>query len=315
MQLNECISPILCGGLGNNLFQIATAIAYSKDTGIPTIFGYWTSHNSKMLLPENHVSQFAGKPNPYFQKWGGWQPKNSALSIHTMFPNLQWFDNPDPTVDGDYNVINENFYWSFHIDTGTGGVYEPLVLKPGTQFYGYFFNHKYWHHQRAEILKQLQFNLSDVEYVKNKYGQLLQQATVSINVRMHDIAIPGDHELDDRKVLIDQRDFILQAMRVFGLSRTYVITSDRVDWTKQMMSEPEFKRYNTVVIDEDFDHQLILSTLCQDHILTNSTFSFWACYLDPEIEKHRVVYQSTFKQLHSDQMIPYKWIELRWNKC
>ena len=83
------ISPILMGGFGNNLFQIATTIKHSEDNGYPMVFGYWTSYNSKLCLPDSHPSNDAGKPNPYFQPWGGWPGTGwDDFTWRNMFPDL-----------------------------------------------------------------------------------------------------------------------------------------------------------------------------------------------------------------------------------
>ena len=307
----DYISPILCGGLGNNLFQIAATLSYAKDKNYKAKFGYWTSYNSKLKLPIDHISTHAGLPNPYFRQWGGWITKDPSVTISRIFPKLKWFNNPDPTSDGEFNTVNEEYKWGFELDTGSGGEYQPLDINPGTQFYGYFFNHRYWHHNRNYIIKKLEFNKTDLEYVKNKYAYLIEQGPVSINVRVQDLNFPAEQEMFYRADYINQVEFIKDAMRVFGTSRKYVFTSNNVEYTRDILAtDPHFKRYDCTVIDEDFHYQLMLCSLCKDHILTNSTFSFWCCYLNKNIEESRVVYQSNFVQEHSTEMIPYKWISL-----
>ena len=313
MDLSNTISPILCGGLGNNLFQVASALSYAKDKGYDTIFGYWTSFNSKLRLPDDHISDWAGKPNPYFgKKWGGWKTKDDSVSLNTMFPKLNWFENPDPTTDGPFNTTNEEYHWSFEIDTGTAGIYEPFDFGPNTQYYGYFFNKKYWHHNRSYILDQLQFNQTTVNYIKETYKDILDLNPVSINVRVQDPTIASEQEFHNRDSYIDQYDFLASAVKVFGRERTFVITTNNVERTKGIFnSDDRFNGYTFFYIDEDFDKQMVITSLCKDHILTNSTFSFWAIYLDRNAETSKVIYSKTFEEQHSKEMVPYQeWIKL-----
>jgi len=310
---NNKISPILCGGLGNNLFQVATALSYANDKGYDTIFGYWTSFNSKLKLPEDHISDWAGKPNPYFgKKWGGWKTKDDAVALNTMFPKLNWFENPDPTVDGPFNTTNEEFHWSFEIDTGTGGIYEPFNFGTGTQFYGYFFNKKYWHHNRQYILDSLEFNQKDIDYINTTYGHYLELDPVSINIRVQDPTIASEQEFHDRDAYINQSEFVLKALRIFGTRRFYIVTTNDIQKTKEVFKQDErFDSYHFIFIEEDFHRQMMITSLCKDHILTNSTFSFWAVYLNKNIEDSVVVYDKTFEDQHSSEMVPYEnWIKL-----
>lgn len=313
MDLSNTISPILCGGLGNNLFQVATALSHAHDIGCETIFGYWSSYNSKAKLPEDHISDWAGQPNPYFGlKWGGWKTKDDSVALNTIFPKLNWFENPDPTVDGPYSTTNEEFHWSFGIDTGTGGIYEPLSFGANTQFYGYFFNHKYWHHNRKVILDALSFNKQDIQALQDEYITILEQNPVSINVRVQDPTIPSEQEFHNRASYINQADFLFAAVKVYGKNRLFLVTTNNIDSTRKLFEEDErFKGYNFAFIDEDFHKQMMITSLCKDHILTNSTFSFWAIYLNKDLENSQVVYSKTFEEQHSTEMIPYKsWIKL-----
>lgn len=305
--LKDYISPVLCGGLGNNLFQVATSLSYSKDSSVESIFGYWSSHNSMSRLPEDHNSKSAGLPNPFFNKWAGWKTRTD-FNLKDIFPRLNWFENQDPAAPGEFSTLNEIYHWSFGIDTGTGGIYEPLNIKQGDQFYGYFFNKKYWHHNRETLLYNLSFDPDRVNLVKSKYGELLDKKSVSINLRFSDLDVASESEMSYRLGYIDQIEFIVNAISMFGKDSRFIVTSSDQQKSKDLInSDPRLEEYDFVFINEDFDLQLIISSMCTGHILTNSTFSFWCCYLDPNVEWARVIVSKTFEEAHSKEMIPYNW--------
>jgi|MDSZ01.2.fsa_nt_gb hypothetical protein len=301
------ISPILMGGFGNNLFQIATTIKHSEDNGYPMVFGYWTSYNSKLCLPDSHPSNDAGKPNPYFQPWGGWPGTGwDDFTWRNMFPDLPFFDNKDNTVDGIYNTIEERDEWAYKMDTGEGGEYVPLDVIPGQQFCGYFFNHRYWHSSRGSILKYLSFRntyyIENIQYLS--YNFLKHMNTVSINFRIPDTSYAGDKELlEGLEKDLESLQWLGKAMDCFD-NALFVVSSNNVGEAKRILkSEFPDKKFYFVIGSPGY--QMTASIACAHHIMTSSTFSFWCCYLDPKQPMGKTIYSPNFIQRHSDNMIPF----------
>tara|TARA_B100000424_G_C22939800_1_gene500106 strand:- start:528 stop:1478 length:951 start_codon:yes stop_codon:yes gene_type:complete len=310
---SKFISPILCGGFGNNLFQVATAIHHHNVTGHPFIIGYWTSSQSQSRLPVDHVSHDAGKHNPYFQPWGGWSGTNySDFTWPFMFPQLPYFDNPNNIEDGYFNTTNEDAKWAYQYDTGSGGEYIPLDVKPGTQFQGYFFNHKYWHESRDLIKFYLGFGHDyhelGITYVPH---YLKAMTTVSLNIRLPDLDYAGDMELkDDLLKDLEDWDWIERAMNYFPDNTLFLVTSNDSYRAKNIMKEkfPDKKLYFAVGSP---GYQMLLSTQCAHHIVTCSTFSFWCAYLDPKQPMGHTIYSPSFPKRHSKNCIPYDiWVQL-----
>jgi len=306
---SQYISPILMGGFGNNLFQIAATIKYCEDNNYPMIFGYWTSYNSKLCLPENHVSNEAGKPNPYFQPWGGWPGTNfHDFTWHNMFPRLPLFHNEDNTVDGLFNTTEERDEWAYTFDTGETGGYYPLDVLPGQQFSGYFFNKQYWHPNRDTILQFLSFR--NEYYRKNisylSYSFLKQMNTVSLNFRLPETEYAGDKELlEGLQNDLENLDWIGRALDFYGDNALFVVTSNNAAKAKEILkSKFPDKKFYFVVGSPGF--QMTSSIACTHHIMTCSTFSFWCCYLDPKQPMGNTIYSPSFTQRHSENMIPYK---------
>ena len=131
---NNKVSIILCGGIGNNLFQIAALLAYSRTSGYQSIFGYWKSDNSETPLS---VKERDWPKNPYFGKWAGHPVKDENMTLKNLFPALPWFKEQ-------LDTIKEVQKWAYGYEE-EGTKYHPLTIKPGEQVQGYFFNHLYWH--------------------------------------------------------------------------------------------------------------------------------------------------------------------------
>ncbi len=301
------VSPILMGGLGNNLFQIATALKYCDDNNYPVIFGYWSSYNSCKALPNNHPSNAAGKPNPYFQPWGGWPGTDYPdFYWHNFFPQLPFFHNPDNTKGSEFNTLEEDDKYAYRADTGQGGEYVPLDTKPGQQFMGYFFNKEYWHPSRDLILKYLSFRS---KYYEDSVSYLLHvhksMSTVSLNFRLPELEYAGDKELiNGLEEDLESIEWIERAINYFPDTSLFVVTSNKPQEAKRLLRErfPD-KHFYFIVGSPAF--QMVSSVACSHHILTSSTFSFWCCYLDPKQPMGNTIYSPNFTNRHSSNMIPY----------
>ena len=79
-------------------------------------------------------------------------------------------------------------------------------------------------------------------------------------------------------------NYINEAFSYFNLKNYYIlIFSDDIQWCKQ-----NIKLDNCIYITSDiFDdyEQLYLMSLCDDNIISNSSFSWWGSYLNNNINK------------------------------
>lgn len=303
----EVISPILCGGFGNNLFQIAATIQYSYEMDYPFVIGYWTSYNSKTKLPPNHGSSAAGDFNPYFQPWGGWPGTNYRdFTWSNMFPRLPYFKNPDNTIDGAYNATNVDDKYAYGTDPTLPGQYIAIDCKLGQQIQGYFFNKRYWHKARYEVLKYLGFSQSYLYESLSRLPHFLRSMnTVSLNFRLPDSDYAGDVELSENlKKDLEGLDWIRKAINYFPKDILIVVTSNNAEKAKKLLKS-EFPDSSFFFIVGSPGFQMAVSSSCNHHILTSSTFSFWCCYLDPKQPMGHTVYSENFIERHSEHLIPY----------
>ena len=69
-----------------------------------------------------------------------------------------------------------------------------------------------------------------------------------------------------------------------------------------------FPKEKFVYIDEDPYIAVHMMSMCDKHILSNSTLSFWGAYLDKKQENEYTFIHETFFERHPYSMIPYdKW--------
>ena len=74
------------------------------------------------------------------------------------------------------------------------------------------------------------------------------------------------------------KDYYQKAFEVINASN-YLVFSDTIDYAKQIFSE--FKDINFIYIENNhaFEDMYLMSS-CQNNILANSSFAWWAAYIN-----------------------------------
>lgn len=290
---DKTISTILMGGLGNNMFQIATLLSYAKDKGYDPLLGYWTNHQSESSKYSN-LLQRNGR-NQHFDPWGGHEMKNKDISLGDIFPNLPWF----------YGRPNAFEWWfdqrcAWDIDTGQGGLYYDLdnFVKTPTIFQGYFFNKLYWHHNRDYLLKMFEPDKKIIEYINHHYGNLFDNS-ISLHLR---VAEP----IDWYEVPKIPKDWIIDTIDKIDENSKILVFSNQVESARNFCESLGIPKGKFHYIDEDSFICMIMMSMCDKHILSNSTLSFWGAYLDKKQDNPYTYIHNTFFNYHPKTMIPYK---------
>jgi hypothetical protein len=201
--------------------------------------------------------------------------------------------------------VTQKITGNFHV------AFDPAVLdKRGTSYLdGYFQSEKYFH----DIADQLR---QDFTLAKPFQGKTLEIANtikndsnaVSLHVRRGDYLIHRDFggivtEEYYQRAIDHIRDQLPAAK--------FYVFSDDITWCRSelplgplatFVSHPELK---------DFE-ELILMSLCQHHIIANSSFSWWGAWLGQNPEK-TVIAPQKWSNLHEDwykDIIPDLWIRI-----
>ncbi len=143
---------------------------------------------------------------------------------------------------------------------------------------GYFQSWKHFHHHRTKILKTFSPSLHILSDLSQKYGDLLDKPnTVGIHVRTqskrtHDAGIHPFWGMP----------YYEKALNLFPQDSIFIICSDRINWCKKHFSP--LQRNFIYAEGNDGISDLFLLSLCKHNILCNSSYSWWAAYLNQHDE-------------------------------
>lgn len=170
---------------------------------------------------------------------------------------------------------------------------------------GYFQSEKYFEHIKNEVLTEFKFKSEIEEQAKNEIKRVGENI-ISLHVRRTDY-------LEDKSSLphpMKACDFAyyIEALNYFDNSRPVLIFSDEIDWCKKWFTGDRFffSENKTNILD------MCLMTNCLDHIIANSSFSWWGAYLGKNNKKTVISPKKWFSFNDRDDMIivPSDWIRL-----
>jgi hypothetical protein len=260
----------LKGGLGNMLFQIATAISFSTDRSDECFF----PNLSEQINYLNRESTY----NPKL---------NYANEYLELFKNLKI-----KNIEGNSFYIEYPFHYVEHqLPNGE------VIID------GFFQSEKYFKNNRKEILEVLDFSFIDQDILKSKYP-FIGKKTTSIHVRRGDyLSHPNHHPVQSIEYYYKGIELLKNDTELF------VIFSDDIEWFKE-----NIKLENVVYIEEEKDYnELYLMSLCDNNIISNSSFSWWGAWLNENKNKKVIGPKLWFGNKinhNTSDILPESWIKI-----
>lgn len=266
------------GELGNNLFQTATLIELSK------------KHNIPFQLINNRNCYISIKDRP--------------LELEEMF-------------EYSFDYHNEDFLSFIHYKApDTQGIFEytPINLDFSQDIVieGYFQSEKYFENTKNDIINDFFLpKKHNIDYILNKYGSLLQQNNLSIHIR-----VGGDRAtLQHSHKNISTEYYLTAINKIIEIDSTienYIVFSDNIEYCKSLFGDNTNIKY---IENEKNYIDLFLMSMCRYNIIANSTFSWWAAYLNKNSNKIIVApktewFGPTLKHLNLKDLFPQNWITL-----
>lgn len=197
----------------------------------------------------------------------------------------------------------------FRRERGLG--YNPAIESwgDGSYLHGYWQSERYFAHIADQIRRDFTFpgftNTQNAEMAARIGGTL----AIALHVRRGDYLTLGAH------VLCDQAYYDAALARVLdGLegAPTVFVFSDDPDWAKQNLPLPVDK----VVVDfngpeSDFEDMRLMS-LCRHNIIGNSSFSWWAAWLNAHPGKRVAGPAKWFgdPKLGNPDILPEDWVRI-----
>jgi hypothetical protein len=263
----EYVTPILEGGLGNQLFEIAAAYAYAQKT------------QKKFIINQEikEVSVKSNTPRPtYFSNIFQWTQHDNTKNYH-------WIEWKEP-----------HFHYA-----------EIPDLHGNIQLKGYFQSAKYFQEYRKDLIQKIfqpkllsDFSLPFLETHPSVSIHIRRTDYVGNDL------IPVQPITYYQKAIQYLQQHIGPALHLFIFSDDIPWCKNNFN---QILIEHQNETKLYFIGDQneklkDYQELLLMST-CQHHIIANSSFSWWGAYLDPKPNPTIIAPKKWFNHTHNWQDI------------
>jgi hypothetical protein len=229
------------GRFGNQIFQFASTIGIARKMGYEVGF------------PKSNITN--GIP----QKNADNKPFMAKLDI------VECFDIDEKYFSNNLSIkqqVSERF---FHFDN------QLFNISDNTNIDGYLQSEKYFEHCKDEIINTLKIKNNFLN-IANKLLPKNNKELVAIHVRRADYLFLKDYHF------LNGLDYINNAIKSIGDIEKYhfVVCSDDTKWCSEIWGEDN----NFTIINSNSPYvDFTIMTLCNHHIISNSSFSWWSSYL------------------------------------
>lgn len=278
----------LTGGLGNQMFQYA--------------FGRYlaTKHHTSLKLDTSYFDEFKLR-NYELDVFAFQKELILKKDIEKHFNPTTLFGKIRRKI-GNYKIISENKF-----------EYDPSIIENSTancHVIGYWQSEKYFTEVAHEIRQAFTFQAPDNELNEELIREIKNSNAVSIHVRRGDFVTDPKTNQVHGCCSIEYFERAISYVEKKLDYPVFYIFSDDINWVRNNLSilSPHF------FIDHnkrDYDDMRLMS-VCSHNIISNSSFSWWAAWLNPNKNKIVVAPQKWFNDSQKDtrDLIPESWVKI-----
>ena len=292
----------LKGGLGNQMFQYATAYAIHKKFKKKILCDIRLQEEYKKTPPARNV------------------PRNIELDLFDI--DIKTPDKSDlikvMQFNKSYRIRN---YLAYFLDKfeflalrERGRIYESRIFKykyKNLYLDGYWQSEKYFNDFREEILKLYNFNkVKNLAENLKLIRDINLETAVCVNVRRADFLNNPEHNT----VTIDYYKTALNLLlKKIGRNVELYIFSDDISWCKKNFTfSPRINFMEENRIGDRYYNYLYLMTCFKNYIIPNSSFAWWGAWLSSAKNKIVIVPKKWSGLVHEDKIdiVPNSWIKI-----
>lgn len=278
----------LMGGLGNQMFQYAIGRNLSL------------KHNVPLKIDLSFLNNRNMSPNFVY--------RNYELDIFNINADFS-FDDVD--VDQIFTInepISQYTQYSHELMNQSDSLIQSgmsIILDGHWQTPLYF--EKFEHQVRQDFTFRDKIELADIK-ITDMLKAITDSESVLINIRRTDYLNTDFHG-------VMGMDYINTAKSIMGIkvkNPHYFIFSDDIEWCSQNLNDSNMTIVDHSYKGDRFTYYLQLMSRCKNFIIPNSSFAWWAAWLNDNPEKLVVSPKAWFNRpdMNMSDITPKNWIRI-----
>jgi len=285
----------LRGGLGNQLFQYAAGLSLSKYHRVPVKVDV-----NDLRHPDEVTGTLRNFELQHLVEPPAIASDNEINAVTNKGVVARYFQKLLPSYQR--TIYNEK---KFEFDGNFFKSKKDIYLK------GYRQSEKYFLRCATEIRSAFQFKPSLIIEVEKFSDQLAKKESVSIHIRR------GDYT---NTALLDyhgtaSQEYYQEAIYKIASSidnPSFFVFSDNIEWVKQNLTFTHPVQFVSGTLTKNHYDDFFLMSHCKHNIIANSSFSWWAAWLNANPDKIVVAPKKWFNKadLDTKDLIPESWIRL-----
>lgn len=291
----------LSGGLGNQMFQYAACKALSIKKNLPLYFDI-----SDLVRRGDHDGFILNKVFKINIDLINTELKKTILGV---------YDNKiTKYLARNFSIFNLSKSYilekTFHYEDIS------ILFKNNAYVEGYWQSPLYFQEYSNMIFNDFRFSDEIKAFNKSTAYKIIESNSVSIHLRFGDYMNNSNSNIYYRLT----NEYFLKCIKYFILntsSPTFFIFSDNINLAKTIIGCSENYYYVENNILPSAGSDMYLMSLCKNNIISNSTFSWWAAWLNSNVNKVVICPDNWFNKdfasknnINIKDLYPKEWIKI-----
>ena len=287
------ISQIL-GGLGNQMFQYAAGRALSCSVSTNLLLD--TSHFKRYKLHNGyelnsffniHAEEASNSDIKYLLGW------RSPKLVRRLLKRLNL-----GALNGSNYLLQEGFAYSSRY----------LEYGDNTYLSGYWQSNKFFRHFDSTIRSDFSFKVSPNEKVKRILERILSCESIGVHVRRGDyVNVPLNKEIFHICGINYFSNSLHYIIKQVPLAKAFVFSDDPI-WCQKNLHFPVKTEFIANNHGSNSFWDMYLLSFCKHQIISNSSFGWWASWLNNNPNKIVVAPKKWFNNnIDGSEIVPSDW--------